>query len=808
MSDIRTGDSKGRRRYGGWLLLVLTAILVYVLDHPIGALPALGRLLDPVNGCWANAEPVKEDYNAVLKLQGVKQPVTVWFDDRLVPHIHATNDHDVFYAEGYLHAYFRLWQMDMQTRAAAGRLSEVVGERTLTYDRKQRRKGMGYAAEQSLKAMEEEPHTRVMMDAYTAGVNAYIATLNYRSLPLEYKLMGFKPEQWTNLKSALLLKYMADDLSGKTDDIALTYLKDVMPKEELEFLFPDKIAGSTPVIPSGTVFDKPSMSIPAAPSDSIAFPKFSTGDFGERPEDGKGSNNWVVCGTRTASGAPILCNDPHLGLNLPALWYEVQLQTPAMNTYGASLPGAPGVILGFNDSVSWGFTNNYRDVKDFYLITPVAGNKDKYLFAGKELEFSKRVEQIGVKGKPSITDTVRYTIHGPVLYDEHFSEENGMKQMLAVCWMAHRPTNELAAVYGMNRAKNYHEFVDAILHFECPAQNIAYADRQGNISLWGQGQYVNKWKGQGKYVMNGSDSATLWGELIPMRENPHVLNPQQGFVSSANQNVTDSTYPYWYDGSFVELRAWRINQRLNEIQKATVKDMFTLQNDTYSTLAANVLPVMLRHVGDVQGKGAVYIDLLKKWNYYLDIQGEAPTVFQVWWSYFYREVWQQKFKHVPNDLLPLPERTMQLLIADTGTQGKVADFKKAAVSSFKTATDSLSKLDRNSMKWYNAKNTSVNHLLKLPAFSYDHMKTGGWGNAVNAMKGTHGPSWRLVVQMGKEIEAYGVYPGGQSGNPGSKYYATFLQYWADGNYYRLQFFPNKEQQNNDAVKYVWHLGKG
>ncbi len=803
----------------GVLVLIIVTIVVYILDKPpvLLGIPAIGRLLDPVNGCWASAEPVNKNFSADLKFP-VTHNASVWFDKRMVPHIHADNDHDLYFLEGYIHAYFRLWQMDMETRAAAGRVSEVIGTKTLEYDRKQRRKGMVCGAENSLKVMEADPRTKAMMDAYTEGVNLFITSLNYRAYPLEYKLIGFSPESWTNLRTALLMKYMADDLTGSTDDIALTYLRDYLPKEEFDLLYPERIQGASPVIPAGTVFDKPSLAIPVAPPDSIAFPHFNAADFGEKREDGKGSNNWAISGARTASGAAILCNDPHLGLNLPSLWYEVQLQAPGMNVYGASLPGAPGVVIGFNDSLTWGLTNNYRDVKDFYLIKPVAGDKNKYWFAGKQLEFTKRIEHIYVKGKPEVIDTIDYTIHGPVTYEAQNAKDGGLRKPLAMCWMGHKGTNELLAVYLLNRAANYNQFVDAILNFQCPAQNMAYADRSGNIALWTQGQFVNEWKDQGRFVMNGSDSATLWGQLIPMRENPHVLNPQQGFVSSANQVTTDSTYPYNYTNSgWVNLRAWRINQLLAfSDKKFTIQDMFKMQQDTHSMLAGGTVGNMFKFLdSSIQYGDSKYLDSLNKcsWNCNLDPESKAASFYQVWWAFFYRDAWEPKLKNVPYDQYPLQERTMQLMTKEvedtvhhTGVMKDADFFKKAANKSYKEAVDSIHILEKTiGTDWYKVKNTSVTHLAKLPAFSFDHLKIGGWGNTINAAKGNHGPSWRMVVQMGKEIEAYGVYPGGQSGNPGSKYYADFLPQWVDGKYNKLDFLPNTDKQNDSTIKYVWNV---
>lgn len=799
----------GRMAAGYFVLTVATA-MVYFLSRPMGEIPALGPLLDPISGCWANAEPVNKDFNDQLKLPALSARASVWFDDQLTPHIKAANDHDLYFLQGYVHAWFRLWQMDMQTRAAAGRVSEVAGEKSLVFDRRQRRKGMVYAAERSLAEVNANPQTRDMVAAYTAGINAYIAGLSRAAMPLEYKLMGFTPEPWTPLKSVLLIKYMADDLSGKTDDIAHSWLRRILSKQLFEFYYPDKIPGATPVIPAGTAFAAPSLQRPPAPSDSLAFPKYTAADFEAPRVEGKGSNNWALSGSRTASGAPILCNDPHLALNLPSLWFKVQLMAPGINVYGASLPGAPGVIIGFNDNMSWGLTNNYRDVKDYYEISPVAGDKTQYWFNGRKVPFTFRYEKIGIKGKPDFIDTVRYSLHGPLMYERNYFERGSLMKPLAVRWMGHEPTNEFNAIYLLNRARDYNEYTGAIQHFLCPAQNIIYADRKGNIALWGQGRFVNKWTDQGRFVMHGRDSSTLWQQFIPTAENPHALNPAQGFLSSANQLVTDSTYPYWYNGDYNEIRAWRINQVLAGMRGATIKDMFALQNDDYSVLAATVLPTMLQQISATHP----YIKLLSTWDYHLSKDSEAPTVFQVWWHFYYRAIWSQYFRNIPFNTYPLPERTMQLVVAgqipmrNTGcdTTNYARYCNCLAQNSFKDALDSMSTLKKKgAMAWHKAKNTSVTHLTKIPAFSYDQLPTGGWGNTVNAMRPGYGPSWRMVVQMGKEIEAWGIYPGGQSGNPGSRYYGDYINEWAQGKYHRLVFLPNANEQQHKQLRYKWNI---
>lgn len=783
---------------------VLTIAVLYLLNNPLGGIPALGKLLDPVSGFWANAEPVKKDFSFTVPSGITGNEVEVWFDERMVPHVNAENDYDLFYAQGYIHAYFRLWQMDLQTRAAGGRLSEVIGDKTLEYDRLQRRKGMVFGAENSLSAMEADTRTKQVLDAYRDGINAYISSLDYAHYPLEYKLMGFEPEPWENIRTALMLMYMADGLTSGVDDIGLSYYKDIIPGR-IDELFPDIIPGATPVIPPGTHFDTPSLSRPVPPAEDpfVSFKELSAKEA-EPHNDGVGSNNWAVSGRRTKSGKAILCDDPHLSLNLPSIWYEIQLHAPGVNVYGVSLPGSPGVIIGFNDNIAWGFTNNYRDVKDYYAIDKIDNNS--YRFNGVAKQFNKRVEVIKVKGKKDVLDTVDYTIHGPVTYDDNFKEPGGVKAPLAMRWMAHDASNELLAVYLYNRANDYDEFVKGIQYFTCPAQNFAYADTKGNIAIWGQGQFINKWKDQGKYVMRGDDSTTLWGDKIPTSENPHVLNPEQGYVASANQTVTDTTYPYWYNGGFSEMRAWRINEMLDTAKDLTKEDMFAMQQDVHTILARKMLPLMLQVLDSNEAGNSKYAMLLKNWKYNLSAESPEATIFRLWWSSFYSSYWQAKYGKSPAGLYPSTERTMQLMLESSDD---VSGAGKYLVSSYMSIQDTLAQLEKEyGLEWYKVKNTTVRHLARIMPFSYAGLETGGWGTTVNAIKDNHGPSWRMVVEMDDVPKAYGVYPGGQSGNPGSKYYADFLNSWAEGKYYDIVFFSRNAPPDTNKIMYTWKMQPG
>ncbi len=834
--------------------LLLAVSFVWTLNHSFSvSLPAFGKILDPVNGILANAEPLHPDFKKDIQLKGLQHPVQIWMDTALIAHLRAANDHDLYYAQGFVHAYFRLWQMDLQTRAAAGRVSEVIGAKAIDYDRGIRREGMVWGAHHSLAAMEKEPRTKAMLDAYRDGVNAYIHSLRsvgdgYRELPLEYKLMGFAPEDWTNLKTALLMKYMARDLSGKTDDIAYTLLRDKLGNEVFDALFPERIKGNEPVIPVGTKFEAPSLPQAIQPTEEVwaHFGKVGTAfqathtlnpglsaAFGmmQQPdhEVAVGSNNWAVSGIHTQSGKPILCNDPHLGLNLPSLWFEMQLTAPGLNCYGASLPGAPCIVIGFNEKISWGFTNNYRDVKDFYEITPIAEattttndssnwvRPKAYLFQGKEIPFERSVERIHVRGSADFVDTVLYTLHGPVTFDPGFRKTTldavpPGHSLLACTWMAHRGTNELLAVYLLNRAQDYSSFQSAIAHFECPAQNIAYADVAGNIALWGQGRFVNKWKGQGKFVMRGDDSSTLWGANIPMAENPHVLNPPQGYVASANQQVTDSSYPYWYNGDFSEWRSWLIHDKLNALlgkeaaQKISMEQMMAMQNDTYSKLFEETAHSY------VAQSSPEFVNLFSGWNGRLEANSKEATKFQVFWAKLYQDIWQDDF---PEKIrYPSTEQTLQILREDSASAyyddkntPQHESLHDLVLRAFREADDSLKKLSKHaetkSLEWYVVKNTGLRHLAKIPAFSYEYLPIGGWSNTINACRGNHGPSWRMIVEMDSLPKAFSIYPGGQSGNPGSPFYSDFIEQWVMGKYHTVQFLRTDVMKN--PLPYTWTL---
>lgn len=804
-----------------------TAGLVLALNTQLpaggGKTPRLGYFLSPQLGFWQNAEAADADFSGEIKLADLRGKVDIYMDDRLVPHIYADNDLDAYYAQGYLHAKFRLWQMEFQTYVAAGRLSEIVGEERLPTDRFFRRLGMVYGAEQTMAKMEENPVMKATVEAYAEGVNAYIKSLNPEKIPFEYKLLDYKPETWTPFKTYLFLMFMSYDLSGRgaKADLDMTNAKNYFGYEDFNKLFPNLEDSLDPIVPKGTQFLQPGIS-PKTPAnaDSAYFGKTvnSTAMIPVVPDRDNGSNNWAVAGSKTKSGRPILCNDPHLGLNLPAIWYEVQINTPTQNTYGASFPGSPAVMIGFNDSIAWGETNAGRDVLDYYDMKFKDSSLSEYLYNGAWKKAGHRKEVIKIKGKPDLVEDLAMTVFGPVMYDKAYQNASTEGKYLAVQWTANVAGNGVQTFYDLNHAKNYDDYLRAISIWTCPGQNFVFAAKTGEIAIKQQGAFVAKWKRQGDFIMPGTDSSYQWQGIIPKEENPLMYNPARGFVSSANQMAVDTTYPYYLGAAsnFPLYRGFIINRKLAGMNNITPEDMQQLQMENYNVFAEMARPVLMRYVTEnkLDPDEKKYMDLLKNWNLKGDYAEKGATVFKCIWDSLQETVWRDEFSKTK---LPMPWPDPPVLLEsllrdsvyaqfadDITTAGKKETMQDDVMLAIKKAVAKLKQLDAaGTLEWGKFKDTKVNHLLRLPALSRMHLPIGGGEHMINATKETHGPSWRMIVHLTDEIEAYGVYPGGQNGNPGSKYYDNFIDTWAAGKYYRIVFLKKEQAAKNAKMK--WHL---
>lgn len=789
--------------------LGLTLSFFFYLNYKQGKIPPLGSFLSPFTGFWQNGEIDDLDVPSVLNSDYLKAPVVIKFDDKLIPHIFAENDYDLYFAQGYVTAFHRLWQMEFQVLAAAGRTAEVVGESQLNFDRIQRRKGLVYGAKRSLEAAEKDPEVLNMIQAYTDGINYWIDELSYKDYPIEYKLLDYAPEQWTNLKVMLLLKNMADMLSRGENDLENTNALHVFGAADFNKLFPESFESIDPVIPKGTnwAFDGLVVERP-----DVVFPQIFTNETIENPDPRNGSNNFVVSANRSTSGKVLLANEPDLSLNLPSIWYVVQLNAPGINTMGASLPGAPSVIIGFNDSIAWGLTNAKRDVVDWYHIKFKNDKREEYQYDDKWLKTEQLIEKIEVRNGQNYYDTIIYTHYGPVSYDRNFLG-NGDQLNLAMKWTAHEGSRELKTLYEVNRANNYDEFIEAFKYYSGPPQNFAFGSVHGDIAVTIQGKFPIKWDGQGKFLLDGRDSRQEWQAIIPADQNATVKNPNQGFVSSANQHPVDSTYPYYaYDYNYEFYRNRRINDRLRLLDNVSVKEMIRLQNDNFNYRASESLPMMLDSLdtANMAGDKKKAYHLLKQWDYFAEPEWIAPTVYQVWWDNLYEMIWDEFDDQ--NLALTKPHVFNTIYLMHNDSTGKFFDIQSTAQkeslgdlinTSFAQTLEQLEKwkVDNDAdYVWYLYKNTRVKHLLGLEPFSFDQVKIGGYNNIVNAASGRHGPSWRMVVELGQdEVKAWGVYPGSQSGNPGNPTYGHMIDDWATGNYAQLLFLSSASTESEELI---------
>ncbi|MBS1491745.1 MAG: penicillin acylase family protein [Bacteroidetes bacterium] len=790
---------------------LITLALVYALNRSWNfgkPIPPLGKFLDPFHGFWQNAES-KKDKPADIHLKGLKGDVAIVYDSASIPHIYATNEEDLFFAQGYVTARHRLWQMEFQTHAAAGRISEILGTAAIDFDRGQRRLGMVYAAQNSLNEMEKDAQLNLIANRYAEGINAYIHSLRYEQLPIEYKLLDYTPEDWTLLKSGLLLKYMAKTLNIGDKDFEMTNALKLFGKETVDLLYPDNEKVGDPIVdnPNGWKF-KPITLEGVAPTTSPDFVQINTL---EKSEPDIGSNNWAVAGSKTASGSPILCNDPHLELNLPSIWYIIHMNAPGFNAMGASLPGAPCVISGFNDSIAWGETNAQRDLVDWFKIKFKDQSKNEYLSDGQWKKTNKVIEKISIKNAPPFYDTVIYTHQGPVTYDESFHGDSE-KNHYAFRWIAHDPSKELLTFYLLNKSKNHNDYLKALDHYSSPAQNFVFACVNGDIAMRIQGKYPVRRTDEGKFVLDGTHTSNEWQAFIPNDQNIAYKNPARGFVSSANQYPTDNTYPYYVTATnFEAYRNRRINQRLGELNKITPQDMMSLQADNYNLKAAESLPTWLSLLDltrlNEQEKNAY--EKLKTWDFYNSITSEGASYYETWLQKLFPMIWDEVSSSKVSLPYPTSFTTIKLIkekpdlnffdIQSTPEKETAAEVVKKSFSESVQDIEKWKKENAKEPTWAAYKNSYIQHLARLEPFSY-HVIHGGNGSIVNAHGKRNGPSWRMVVSLEKSgVKAWGVYPGGQSGNPGSPYYNSMVTVWTADHYLNLHFNTSASQMQS----YSW-----
>jgi penicillin amidase len=586
-------------------------------------------------------------YGGELALPGLQATVTVHRDQHGIPQIYADSAGDLFRAEGYVHAQERFWEMDFRRHVTGGRLSELFGATQLETDTYLRTMGWRRVAEQEWAII--SPQSREYLQAYADGVNAWLAqhgdgepggrvSLEYTILGLQNS--GYRIEKWDPVDSLAWLKAMAWDLRGNmSDEIErATLLGKGLSREQVEQLYPAyPYTMNRPIVDGGAVtgggFVATGTSAPAGGvGGGVGFPaavpalEMIRNDLAGLPallgRNGPdiGSNSWVIAGSRTATGKPLLANDPHLAPTMPGIWFQVGLHCGCgYQVSGFSFSGVPGVVIGHNDRIAWGFTNLGPDVTDLYL-EKVDG--DRVQVDGGWRDLAKRQETIKIAGGVPVTITVRTGRNGPLLSDASKElKELGGPYAVALRWTALDPGRTIDALFALNRAGDWTGFRAAAALFEVPAQNMVYADVAGNIGYQAPGRIPVRGKGDGRWPAPGWDSAYQWRSFIPLAELPTVFNPTQGFIAAANQAVVASDYPrFLTDDWSYGYRSARISQMIEDAgQRITAEDVARMQFDNRNGLAPSLVPALLR--AQLSGTAAEAQDLLRHWDFQQPAEG-------------------------------------------------------------------------------------------------------------------------------------------------------------------------------------------
>ncbi|MBD0401204.1 penicillin acylase family protein [Flammeovirga sp. EKP202] len=787
------------------IISAFTFFCIVALDSKINNIPPLGRFLDPFQGFWQN-EVKNEKLPESIQLPKMISEGVIYYDSLLIPHIYSENEHDLYYLQGYVTARHRLWQMDFQAMAAAGRLSEVFGNLTVKYDKGMRRQGLQYGAEQFIKSIKNDKKMMSVLNAYTNGVNAYIDQLSYADYPVEYKFFNYKPEYWTPLKTALIFKFIQYSLSGPDYDFENTNSLRHLGKKNFDLLFPEILPFQEPIANNDSIWDNLEVIEVKAPQNMKLLSGLRKHAV-EKDDPDNGSNNWVVSGSKTKSGNPILCNDPHLSLTMPSIWFSNQLTHPKGNVMGMSIPGIPCIVVGFNEDIAWGVTSARRDDRDWYKILFQDKSRTHYLIDNYWSKADLRIEEIKIRDKEALLDTVRYTRWGPIVYDQNFGSSD-QKEGYALRWTAHDGSRELRSLYLINHAKDYKEFDKGLSYFSGPALNFAFASKDSTIAMNIQGRFPNRWKNQGKFVLDGTRLDTKWQGFIPNEHNIRVINPKSGYVSSANEHPANNNYPYYHYGQYFEYyRNRRIHQLLDSAKDLTIDELSGMMNDNYSLFAEENLTFMLEHLKTIDlsdGQKSIYTEL-RTWDYYYSPQNSASIYFEEWAKSVSDIIWDEFHNH-PSKEYAIPTRVNtfyllqhkpDLIFIDELETAKKENIEDIMTEAFLAAVKKVDQWNTKNptldLTWANYKNTMVQHLGRLPGFNIENVQNGGYRGIVNATKEKHGPSFRMLVEMTPQgPEAYQVMPGGQSGNAGSPYYDNMISKFEKGELYKVIFFAKDD----------------
>ena len=764
------------------------------------------------------------DYNAKIKLENLKEDVTVYRDEFAVPHIFAKNDEDLYRATGYCMAQDRLWQFDLIRRASTGELSEIFGEDMIDADQMLRMLRIPEKSRSILKNTDE--NILGTLNAFCDGVNQYIDT-HQRNLPPEFSILGYKPDKWLPEHSINLIGYMAWDLTMPWHiETVFQRIREKVGDEKFEKIVPDldlqKSVIYTEIGENESVIGTDSPYLAA----SAKLKELGLEIF-------NGSNNWAVSGAKSTSGKPLFSNDMHLGLSAPGIWYTMhQVVEGKFNVTGVAVPGQPLVVAGHNEHIAWGMTNVMVDDMDFYYERINPDNPNEYWFNGEWRPLEVRKELIKIKGGETVERVNRFTHRGPIVTKTKKMDE---EKPISMRWVGNEPSNEMRSLYLINRARNWEDYKIAFKTFISVSQNIAYADIDGNIGIYCAAGVPIRDGWNGLEIVPGWTDKYDWKGLVPFEELPHSYNPKSGFVSSANNRPTGDDYPYhisnWYAPQY---RINRIREMLTEKQMLSIDDYKQMQGDHKSKLVEN----MIDKINYVLDKTDILNDiemqsakLLDEWDGILTKESIATTIF----DQFYLELIQNIFldelgEDIFADYIKV-EYTPYLAIDKIWIDGNsewcndvntenVENLEDMIQVSFKDAIAELTDKYGNNLEdwqWSKVHGLLLEHpmggvklLDKIFKFNRGPYPVGGGSHTVspyrydrsNAYTVNYGASHRHIYDTSDWDKSLSIIPTGISGIPASKHYCDQTQSYVD-NEYRNDYISRDLVEENAKYKQVF-----
>ncbi len=729
--------------------------------------------------------------DGTLVVAGLDRPVAIIRDQNAIPHIFADSAHDAYFALGFVHAQDRMWQMELLRRLASGRLAEILGPRALGADKYNRTLGLNRTAAAILRDTPRD--VRAVLDAYAAGVNAWREERT-GVLPPEFVALRFEPEPWRPVDSLLWSRLMALRL-GRNRHTELTRMRvaaalsaNGLPPTLLNELWPR--AGG-PVTIDGRV--------------RASAPLFDALPEGIAADSG--SNGWIVGGRRTKSGKPILANDPHLRFGAPILWYLARLEAPGLRLTGATVPGVPFTILGHNGSIAWGMTNAAGDAEDHFLETVDPTDKTRYLTPDGPRSFATRREVIRVKDTADTVITVRETRHGPVISDLS-KDPSRDGQIIALSSVALRPGDRtVEALLAINRAAGWRDFRAAALNFHTPHTNLLFAAMDGDIGMVSAGRLPIRKAGDGRVPAPGADGRHDWTGFIPMADLPAIHNPPSGIVVNANNRMIGDAYPYLLTADWnAGYRAERIAEVLAAQDGQDMRSTAALQQDTLSTAARRLIPLMVR----IEPRGETErraLSLLRAWDFTMRRNRPEPLIYAAWLRQLGRALaaddiggpaarfYRGLMSSPGPDFIEAALTRRQHWCDDVKTPAKEDCAGRLSLSLGRALAEITAALgpDMADWRWGALHRARFTHPIFTNApvinwFADLEIETDGGRHTVNrggyspaeSFTHTDGAGFRAIYDLGDLDNSRFVIATGQSGNFLSPHYRDFLQRWRDG----------------------------